>query len=325
MDASAISALASARAEELCAQLLPGGRRDGRHYKAGSVAGEAGRSLVVDLDTGKWKDWASAEHHGDLIDLWRYSRGVSLPEAIRQVAAWCNVEHRPVGPRPAPRLRAQPTLQPASPAWSALQTTLRKGTIAELAALAALRGLPVFAGLEIATQRGQLFFADVFDDGFYWPAWILTDSSRINAQARRCDGKRWTKHDIKAKTIPGITGLNTSWPVGLCDVGSRGIALVEGGPDFLAAHHLIWSEGQTATLAPVAMFGSSHRIPDLALPAFSGKPVWIYPDADDAGRAAAELWKSQLEAIGCPVVVNDLSLDQAKDLNESLLTENVPM
>jgi len=58
-------------AETLCAQLLPGGKREGREWIAGSTQGEAGRSLKVVLDgpkAGMWKDFASDEG-GDLLKL----------------------------------------------------------------------------------------------------------------------------------------------------------------------------------------------------------------------------------------------------------------
>lgn len=318
MDAGQISDLLAARAEELCAVLLPGGKRQASHWLAGSVGGEAGKSLVVHLDTGSWKDWATAEHHGDLIDLWRFSRGCSLGEAIRATAQWLNVEHHtPAVPR-ARIAKPKQELKPASQHWLDLQRGLRRGTISELDALACQRGLPSFAGLELASRAGQLHFADVHDDGFDWPAWILTDPDRINAQARRVDGKRWTKHDIKAKTIPGITGLNASWPIGLSAAAGKDIALVEGGPDMLAAWHLIWAEERTREITPVCIPGTSHRIPDLALPLFAGKTIWMYADNDAAGAKASEMWTAQLREVGCAVHSNPLSLDGAKDLNEAL-------
>lgn len=321
MDAGQISALLAARAEEFALQLLPAARRKGNKLHVGSISGDAGNSLVIQLDgpyAGNWLDHASTDMHGDLIDLWRLTRGCSLGDAIKACAAWLNVEHHtPVAPR-APK--AQPTVQllPPSQSWLSLQRSLRKGTISELDALARQRGLPCFAGLELASQRGLLHFADVFDDGFEWPAWVLTDPDRINAQARRTDGKRWTKHDIKAKTIPGITGPNASWPIGLCNAADKDIVLVEGGPDLLAAWHLIWAEERTRDLAPVCIPGTSHKISELALPLFAKKTVWMYADNDAAGAKAAEVWSAQLRSVGCTIHSNPLSLDGAKDLNEAL-------
>ena len=58
-------------AETLCAQLLPGGKREGREWIAGSTQGEEGRSLKVVLEgakAGMWKDFA-ADEGGDLLKL----------------------------------------------------------------------------------------------------------------------------------------------------------------------------------------------------------------------------------------------------------------
>ena len=47
MDAGQISRRLSERAEEVAGYLLPGGRRQGREFCAGSVRGEKGNSLKV--------------------------------------------------------------------------------------------------------------------------------------------------------------------------------------------------------------------------------------------------------------------------------------
>lgn len=57
--------------EALAAEMLPGGRRDGYCWRAGSVAGEAGDSLSVIFcgeRRGRWKDFATDEG-GDPLDL----------------------------------------------------------------------------------------------------------------------------------------------------------------------------------------------------------------------------------------------------------------
>ena len=69
------------RAEEVCRQYLPGGRRSGQYWHAGDVGGGPGRSLYVHLSGGKagrWEDQATGQR-GDLLDLIRLARG--LPSA----------------------------------------------------------------------------------------------------------------------------------------------------------------------------------------------------------------------------------------------------
>ncbi len=58
------------RAEAVCRQYLPHGRRQGRYWVAGDLDGARGRSLYVRLrgpgTPGKWTDAAEGTH-GDLI------------------------------------------------------------------------------------------------------------------------------------------------------------------------------------------------------------------------------------------------------------------
>ena len=68
----------NARAEDVCRRYLPHGRKQGRYWTAGDIAGAPGRSLFVRLSPpglpGKWTDAANGEH-GDLLDLIQISLG----------------------------------------------------------------------------------------------------------------------------------------------------------------------------------------------------------------------------------------------------------
>ncbi len=75
MNASAIAAALGERAEAVCRQYLPHGRRQGRYWVAGDLDGARGRSLYVRLrgpgTPGKWTDAAEGTH-GDLLDIIRH-------------------------------------------------------------------------------------------------------------------------------------------------------------------------------------------------------------------------------------------------------------
>lgn len=66
-------------AQAVCHHYLPAGRREGRYWMVGDVAGTPGRSLYVRLfetergAIGNWVDAATGEH-GDLIDLIRLNQ-----------------------------------------------------------------------------------------------------------------------------------------------------------------------------------------------------------------------------------------------------------
>jgi hypothetical protein len=164
------------------------------------------------------------------------------------------------------------------------------------------RGWPLFAGLELLTQRGLLWQGAVFDDGHEWPAWIVTDATRRNAQGRRLDGEPWQGiGSKKAKTLPGC---DPSWPIGAADIGERPLVLLcEGQPDFCAALLVAWFEGLPVDrVAPVCMTGAGNTIHADALPLFAGKRVRIAVHADDQGREAGERWATQLYRAGAVAV-----------------------
>ena len=88
MNASTASALLTQRAEAVCRQYLPHGRKQGRYWCAGDARGAPGRSLFVRLSPpgtpGKWTDAATGEH-GDLLDLIRLATGsASLRETLAE-------------------------------------------------------------------------------------------------------------------------------------------------------------------------------------------------------------------------------------------------
>ena len=86
------------QAETVAKHLLPQGKRDGAEWRAGSTNGEPGESLGVHLKgdkAGVWRDFAT-DDGGDLLDLWRETKGLSMAETITQAKAWLGVkEMRP--------------------------------------------------------------------------------------------------------------------------------------------------------------------------------------------------------------------------------------
>lgn len=208
---------------------------------------------------------------------------------------------------------------PPKPAGVVLPADLHAGNMAEVKALAQLRGLNVEAVI-LAAHRGLLSFGTVCG----YPCWLVLDQSRNVVQARRVDGKPFPAFEggpeRKAHTLRGSC---QGWPLGVPEAASFGaVALVEGGPDLLAAFHFAWCEDCELDIAPVAMLGASQSIPAEALPMFAGKRVRIFAHADDAGMPAAQRWEAQLLAAGVAVDVFNLaglrtvSGAPVKDLND---------
>ncbi|CAN5312125.1 toprim domain-containing protein [soil metagenome] len=93
-----IKRLLAARAQSTAEHLLPAGKRVGAEWRAGSIAGDAGKSLGVHLSgekAGLWADFGSDEK-GELIDLWMATRRLALLPALDEIRAWLGIA------RPAP-------------------------------------------------------------------------------------------------------------------------------------------------------------------------------------------------------------------------------
>jgi hypothetical protein len=228
--------------------------------------------------------------------------------------------------------RIRPTLPPppeSSRPPMPLPADLRCGTGTELAALATSRGLNGVAGLEILTQRQILWFTDQLRDGLE-PAgtsWLLTDSARLNAQARRLDGHPWQA--IGGKKARTMRGWKASWPIGLADIhefNRPAVLLVEGGPDLLAAATVAWSyaAGGLDDIGFACMTGAGNRLPSEALPLFKGRRVIIPFHVDDEGLKAAARWELQLIRAGAHAISFSLKGlttphgTPVKDLNDAV-------
>ena len=236
-----------------------------------------------------FNDFATGDA-GDAVDFLSLAKGLSRAEACKTFIALAGGEAVTPTARPIVAREARQWERPKYPDFA-------KGNGVDLKRLARLRNLSI-EGLQLASERGLLWFAVL--RGF--DAWLVCDSERVNAQARRMDGGTWEHiNGAKAWTLPGS---RAAWPIGAREAGAfRSVALVEGGPDLLTACHFIAVEGRERRIAPVAMLGASPSIRAAALPLFCGKRVRIFGhlDANGAGQRATRRWASQLKQSGAMV------------------------
>lgn len=252
---------------------------------------------------------------GTVIDYHAKKIGLSAADSIRQLAGRLTL-----GSRLRPR---RPSKTPGQERVIATRTdNFERGTDSDLRKLSAMRCLSIEA-LELAQNDEVLWFATIRGKR----VWIVTDKSGAAAQARRLDGELWSPRrgsvePYKAHTLSGSCG---SWPIGAPNIGSSShIALVEGGPDFLAAYHLKWCE-ERGDVVPVAVLGAGHPIHTNALPFFARRRVRLYPHVDQAGWDGAVIGSEQLMSVGAIVDWYDFAglrrVDgkEVKDLNDFLL------
>ena len=112
LPAPEIARLLAERAEQLCRDLLPAGRRNSAEWCCGSVQGEAGKSLGVHLrgaKAGIWSDFATGEG-GDLLDLIQACLGLDRPDAFTWAKSWLGIgDEAPLATprRPPPAHKAE--------------------------------------------------------------------------------------------------------------------------------------------------------------------------------------------------------------------------
>lgn len=84
----------SSQAESVVKELLPQGRLVSHEWCAGSINGEPGDSLKIKITgdrVGLWKDFASSEKGGDLLDLWAAARDCDIGTAILQAKEFLGI------------------------------------------------------------------------------------------------------------------------------------------------------------------------------------------------------------------------------------------
>lgn len=221
----------------------------------------------------------------------------------------------------------------------------RSGTAVQLKRLAASRPYGL-EGLEWATERGLLLFGEWHGNIVYG----VTDSSGYVLEIRRVDGQPFPAvGNLTERKSHALRGSQKSWPVGILESKDfPAIALVEGIPDFLEAHHLaLWEQAcdcrsRRVPCAPVTVLSGSPMIAEAALLHFRGKHVRIFPHADATGQKGGNRWANQLHGIAAKVElfnfaglrringqpVNDLydcrELDPAEYLNDDNLWKLLP-
>ena len=277
------------------------------------------------FDDGRlFKDF-STDEAGDVFAFVMLALGLPFTDAIK----W--IEDR-TGSTPANLMMAAPANRRSLPKTEKKKLSLPpldRGSVVDQEAVARSRGLHPYA-VKMAVELGTLRFGKVCG----YPSWILLDGSMTLAEARRIDGRPFEAiGKLPMRKAHTLAGSSKSWPLGLKlsqggPEAGRGILLVEGGPDYLAAlAFLVWF--QRLGFQPVAMLGKSNRISPEALEMLAGRRVRIYPhhDPGGGGMEAAQAWHDQLAGHDCKVdgfSFEGLTRKDGKpvtDLNDLLLAD----
>jgi hypothetical protein len=257
----------------------------------------------------RFNDFATGER-GDAIDFLRLVKNLSNADACRQF----------LGLADGAMISRTPIRRHIEKATNSLvreadvRTYLREGSGLELDKLAELRCIGE-KGLRLAEHRGFLLFGGKKKVG---PFWSLADLEGCFRQDRMLSGEPMRLRDGKLEKARSLGRLVR--PLGQQLVADYPcVLLVEGGPDFLAAHYLIQQTADRSSYTVVGILGASQSVSDENWAEYKGKIVRIYPHMDEAGIAAATCWESKLKEHGAKVDVFDfagLETDEGKQVND---------
>jgi AAA domain-containing protein/uncharacterized protein DUF6371 len=257
----AISAAALANAPSLLADWFPHGRKRGLEFKIGSIRGEPGESLSVNLNTGAWADFASDERGGDLIDLRAaMSHGGDKGAAGRELAKILGISVNGADPRrPPPRqIRTGDDWQPMVPPPDGTAPPPESA----------------FSGFNSIFE-----YTDVNDRVTHYVGRI---------EARKGRDKIFTPRTYG--TLGGVHGWHKRRPASPLPL--YGLNRLTTFPDA----EVILCEGEKSADAAQALFpdrpclswfGGTGSVEYADLSPLQGRRVIIWPDADKAGRDAA--------------------------------------
>lgn len=283
-----ISRRLAEQSESVCRLLLPHGKKTGRTYECGSIHGEPGKTLKVHLDgehKGHWIDWNGAEHKGDLLDLWGLTRGIPLPESLKQAKEYLGIRE----PVLEEKTYKRPTddKKPVSPDGQAMQWL---GTERKLEARI------------VARYRVQ---ADPTSKAIVFPSYspsgeLLNRSYRSLIPDEKGNKKVWQDKEA-APSLWGWQALSDE------DYAKREILLCEGQIDAMT-----WAQWGIPALSIPNGSGTTWLEFEWAnLEAF--KTIYVAMDQDDAGRKIEREIVPRLGKHRCRIVRYS-----SKDANDAL-------
>lgn len=274
---------------------------------------ESKASFSVYENGRRWTDFGTNEH-GDVIDFiakfkgWNLKDAFSLFLTIARQEGFMADSYLKISLPPAIPTKKIKTEVFEKQYWP----QLRQGSVDDIRKLNQLRKIG-YDGIQLAIERGHLYFFNCHKT--HKRIWCVSDFSRYVRQDRMLDGSHilLKRGELSKNRTLGAA----SWPVGVNDIGDKTtVLLVEGMPDFVAAHQLICSENRQQNACVVGLLGRSMAIPNMVIGHFKGKRIRIFPHADGVGGAgieAANNWWQQLRPVASKVDMIDYEEMQTMD------------
>jgi phage/plasmid primase-like uncharacterized protein len=287
----------------LAHDLLSHGHREGREWRAGSVAGEAGRSLRVHLSgdkRGVWYDFA-ASAGGDALNLVQGALGLDATAAVAWSRRWLGLDEGVVElPRRCALAETHDRDLDDPERWRRPWRAARPiaGTIAETYLDA--RGLafidPGGRVLRFAARRPRKSPTDELE---YHPALLALlqdvhsgESCGLINIYLRPDGRDRLR-DGKGKTVTG-RARGAAVMLSAFDEPTMGLVVAEGVETGITLHQSelrpVWALGGAGNLATLSVIGGIEALT-------------IAADHDEAGMRAAETLSARWRSAGREVSI----------------------
>lgn len=229
---------------------LPGGKIIGREYCCGGIRGGPGDSFKVNTQTGRWAEFAGDLKGGDMISLFAAIHGLDQGEAAQRLAVQFSYKLRPDAPL-APL--SEPEVVPPPPIAPVAVPAMVHSAFGPASSFWCYRdeaGRPMFYVARYETKEGKQFFP--------W-TW---------------NGERWVMKGFPApRPLYGLDLLKKA--------PGKAVMVVEGEKAADAARKLVGS-----TYVVVTWPNGAKAADKTDWAPIYGRPVILWPDADEPGRNA---------------------------------------
>lgn len=279
-DLDGLKAALAANARSVLPQWFPEGIVQGRSFCLGSVGGERGMSLKVDLQSGRWRDWASGESGSNLLELYMQHHRIELTKAYDDLAPSYGLNGTAVaapvrrGPGRPPKPKPLPP-EPDDVQDIEIPTSAPPPQSTDPA-------VTIYRYLDMAEQLLYVVYRRDLPDGGK-KVWPLVRGVR--------NGKPgwYSKHPPAPKALYNLPGL-----VG---TGDMPVFLVSG-EKCVDALRSVLSKYPVLTWA-----GGDQHVSRADWSPLAGRKVWYWPDADESGAASVDQVGRELSSQGATVSV----------------------
>jgi len=262
-------------AKSLLRTWLPNGRLVGNEYTSGDLGGAPGESLKINIQTGRWCDFATGDKGGDLISLYASIRRISNPEAYDVLCGGYDIY-----PASQPQVELKRLTPPPS---NAPKPNFHDTECGDPVAIYTYK-----------TKSGGVYN--------YICRHELDGGKKFTPHTWCADDAMWVRKHMAAPRVLYNLNLITDrqdWP----------ILIVEGEKAADAAHR-VCGHKYVVTTWP----GGAQAIGKADLTPLHGRNVVLWPDADDAGIQAMNKLAGLLMGKGGTIkIINPEGLEAKHD------------